>query len=118
MCVSVFKLERLRVALIRLRWIPSILVAARARLVPHQGCSLFGWCVEARLLSRGRCLRALVCLYVLVLMSMSVSAGSKTKFAGQNSNQLHLFSRGRVHRRRLREADRALGRPGWAPGAT
>jgi hypothetical protein len=37
-----FKLERLRDALIRLRWIPSILVAARARLVPHQGCSLFG----------------------------------------------------------------------------
>jgi hypothetical protein len=30
-CVSVFKLERLRDALIRLRWIPSILVAARAR---------------------------------------------------------------------------------------
>jgi hypothetical protein len=41
-CVSVFKLERLRDALIRLRWIPSILVAARARLVPHQGCNLFG----------------------------------------------------------------------------
>jgi hypothetical protein len=40
------------------------------------------------------------------------------KFAGQNTNQSPLFSCGRVHRRRFREADRAIGRPGWASGAS
>jgi hypothetical protein len=37
--------------------------------------------------SRVRCLRALVCLHGLVLVSVSVSQASKTKLSGQNSNQ-------------------------------
>jgi hypothetical protein len=42
----------------------------------------------------------------------------KTKLAGQNTNQSPLFSHGRVPRRRFREANRAIGRPGWASGAS